>query len=381
MNSIELTKSLISCPSITPENEGVLDILQEELSNNGFNCKRYKFTEEGTADVDNLFAKYGNDEPHFCFGGHTDVVPVGEQNAWLSNPFEPTEKDGKLYGRGASDMKSAISAFVCAVVDFTKNNKFKGSVSLLITNDEEGPAINGTKKVLEEIYKNGEKINSCVVGEPTCPSKLGEMIKIGRRGSLMAKFDVFGKQGHVAYPQWTLNPINPLTKIINDIISLKLDEGSDDFPPSNIEIVKISSSDGATNVVPHSASSQLNIRYNVSHTAVSLKKKLDDIVKEHTEGTNYQINAEYYETAEPFLTKKGKFTEIIKKSVNEITGLDAEFSTTGGTSDARFFKDYCEVAEFGLIGETAHQVNENVSIEDIDKLENIYKNILINYFK
>jgi len=381
MNSIELTKSLISCPSITPENEGVLDILQEELSNNGFNCKRYKFTEEGTADVDNLFAKYGNDEPHFCFGGHTDVVPVGEQNAWLSNPFEPTEKDGKLYGRGASDMKSAISAFVCAVVDFTKNNKFKGSVSLLITNDEEGPAINGTKKVLEEIYKNGEKINSCLVGEPTCPSKLGEMIKIGRRGSLMAKFDVFGKQGHVAYPQWTLNPINPLTKIINDIISLKLDEGSDDFPPSNIEIVKISSSDGATNVVPHSASSQLNIRYNVSHTAVSLKKKLDDIVKEHTEGTNYQINAEYYETAEPFLTKKGKFTEIIKKSVNEITGLDAEFSTTGGTSDARFFKDYCEVAEFGLIGETAHQVNENVSIEDINKLENIYKNILINYFK
>ncbi len=381
MNSIELTKSLISCPSITPENEGVLDILQEELSNNGFNCKRYKFTEEGTADVDNLFAKYGNDEPHFCFGGHTDVVPVGEQNAWQSNPFEPTEKDGKLYGRGASDMKSAISAFVCAVVDFTKNNKFKGSVSLLITNDEEGPAINGTKKVLEEIYKNGEKINSCVVGEPTCPSKLGEMIKIGRRGSLMAKFDVFGKQGHVAYPQWTLNPINPLTKIINDIISLKLDEGSDDFPPSNIEIVKISSSDGATNVVPHSASSQLNIRYNVSHTAVSLKKKLDDIVKEHTEGTNYQINAEYYETAEPFLTKKGKFTDIIKKSVNEITGLDAEFSTTGGTSDARFFKDYCEVAEFGLIGETAHQVNENVSIEDINKLENIYKNILINYFR
>ena len=381
MNAIELTKSLISCPSITPENAGVLDILQEELSNNGFDCKRYKFTEEGTADVDNLFAKYGNDEPHFCFGGHTDVVPVGEQNAWLSNPFEPTEKDGKLYGRGASDMKSAISAFVCAVVDFTKNNKFKGSVSLLITNDEEGPAINGTKKVLEEIYKNGEKINSCLVGEPTCPNKLGEMIKIGRRGSLMAKFDVFGKQGHVAYPQWTLNPINPLAKIINDIISLKLDEGSDDFPPSNIEIVKISSSDGATNVVPHSASSQLNIRYNVSHTAVSLKKKLDDIVKEHTEGSNYQINAEYYETAEPFLTKKGKFTEIIKKSVNEITGLDAEFSTTGGTSDARFFKDYCEVAEFGLIGETAHQVNENVSIEDIDKLENIYKNILINYFK
>ena len=177
------------------------------------------------------------------------------------------------------------------------------------------------------------------------------MIKIGRRGSLMAKFSVLGKQGHVAYPQWTLNPINPLTKIINDIISLKLDGGSDDFPPSNIEIVKISSSEGATNVVPHSASSLLNIRYNVSHTAVSLKKELDDIVKEHTEGTNYQINTEYYETAEPFLTKKGKFTDIVKKSVNEITGLDAEFSTTGGTSDARFFKDYCEVAEFGLIGE------------------------------
>jgi succinyl-diaminopimelate desuccinylase len=381
MNAIELTKSLISCPSITPENAGVLDILQEELSKNGFDCKRYKFAEEGTADVDNLFAKYGSEEPHFCFGGHTDVVPVGEQNAWLSNPFKPTEKDGKLYGRGASDMKSAIAAFVCAVIDFTKNNKFKGSISLLITNDEEGPAINGTKKVLEEIYKNGEKINSCLVGEPTCPGKLGEMIKIGRRGSLMANFNVFGKQGHVAYPQWTLNPINPLTRIINDIISLKLDEGSDDFPPSNIEIVKISSSDGATNVVPHSASGQLNIRYNVIHTADSLKKKLNDIVKEHAEGTNYQIDTEYYDSAEPFLTEKGKFTDIIKKSVDEVTGIDAKFSTTGGTSDARFFKDYCEVAEFGLIGETAHQVNENVSIEDINKLENIYKNILINYFK
>ena len=380
MNTIELTKSLISCPSVTPENAGVLDILEEELNNIGFECKRYNFSEKGTPDVDNLFAKFGSEEPHFCFGGHTDVVPIGEEGAWSNNPFEPTEKNGNLYGRGASDMKSAIAAFVCATKEFINNNKFKGSVSLLITNDEEGPAINGTKKVLEEIYKNGEKIDSCLVGEPTCPNKLGEMVKIGRRGSLMAKFNVFGKQGHVAYPEWTLNPIDSLTKIMNDIINLKLDEGSDDFPPSNIEIVKITSSDGATNVVPQNASGQLNIRYNVNHTAESLKNILNDIFKKHTEGTNYQIDIDYYESAEPFLTKKGRFTQIVKDSVDQITGMQAKLSTTGGTSDARFFKDYCEVAEFGLIGETAHQIDENVKIDDIEKLKDIYHTILKNYF-
>ena len=263
MEVIELTKALISCQSVTPKNDGVLDLLEKELSNIGFDCRRYLFSESNTPDVDNLFAKIGSGAPHICFGGHTDVVPVGDIDAWSFDPFNATEKDGKVYGRGASDMKSAIAAFVCAVKEYIENNELKGTVSLLITNDEEGPAINGTKKVLEEIYKNGEKIDSCLVGEPTCPRELGEMIKIGRRGSLTTTIKISGKQGHVAYPEWTLNPINPLTSILDALCNLELDQGTEDFPPSNMEIVNISSSQGATNVVPQTATGVFNIRYNI----------------------------------------------------------------------------------------------------------------------
>ena len=380
MEVIELTKALISCQSVTPKNDGVLDLLEKELSSIGFDCRRYLFSDSNTPDVDNLYAKIGNGAPHICFGGHTDVVPVGDIKAWSCDPFNATEKDGKVYGRGASDMKSAIAAFVCAVKEYVKSNELKGTVSLLITNDEEGPAINGTKKVLEEIYKNGEKIDSCIVGEPTCPNKLGEMVKIGRRGSFTAKISITGKQGHVAYPQWTLNPIDSLTKILNSIISLELDEGTEDFPPSNIEIVKIKSSDGASNVVPQSAESALNIRYNVKHTKESLMKIIDTIISEQVKNTDYVSNVDYNNSAEPFLTNKGNFTEIIKSSSDQITGLSAELTTTGGTSDARFFKDYCEVAEFGLIGETAHQIDEHVKSQDISNLKDIYSLILTKYF-
>ena len=380
MEVIELTKALISCQSVTPKNDGVLDLLEKELSNIGFDCRRYLFSDSNTPDVDNLFAKIGSGAPHICFGGHTDVVPVGDISAWSCDPFNATEKDGKVYGRGASDMKSAIAAFVCAVKEYVKNNELKGTISLLITNDEEGPAINGTKKVLEEIYKNGEKIDSCIVGEPTCPNKLGEMVKIGRRGSFTAKISITGKQGHVAYPQWTLNPIDSLTKILNSIISLELDEGTEDFPPSNIEIVKIKSSDGASNVVPQSAEGTLNIRYNVKHSKESLMKIIDTIINEQVKNTDYVSNVDYNNSAEPFLTNKGNFTEIIKSSSDQITGLSAELTTTGGTSDARFFKDYCEVAEFGLIGETAHQIDEHVKSQDINNLKDIYSLILTKYF-
>mgnify|MGYP003326244711 FL=1 len=380
MEVIELTKALISCQSVTPKNDGVLDLLEKELSNIGFDCRRYLFSDSNTPDVDNLFAKIGSGAPHICFGGHTDVVPVGDIDAWSFDPFNATEKDGKVYGRGASDMKSAIAAFVCAVKEYIENNELKGTVSLLITNDEEGPAINGTKKVLEEIYKNGEKIDSCIVGEPTCPNKLGEMVKIGRRGSFTAKISITGKQGHVAYPQWTLNPIDSLTQILNSIISLELDEGTEDFPPSNIEIVKIKSSDGASNVVPQSAEGALNIRYNVKHTKESLMKIIDTIISEQVKNTDYVSNVDYNNSAEPFLTNKGNFTEIIKSSSDQITGLSAELTTTGGTSDARFFKDYCEVAEFGLIGETAHQIDEHVKSQDISNLKDIYSLILTKYF-
>ncbi len=381
MNVVELTKSLISCPSVTPNNEGVLDLLQKELTDMGFTCNRYLFSDTDTPDVDNLFAKIGGGAPHLCFGGHTDVVPVGDENAWSSNPFEATEKNGKLYGRGASDMKSAIAAFVSAVREYLENNQVKGTISLLITNDEEGPAINGTRKVLEEIYKNGEKIDSCLVGEPTCPNNLGEMIKIGRRGSMTTTVKVSGKQGHVAYPEWTLNPINPLTSILNTLCNLELDKGTEDFPPSNMEIVKIASSEGATNIVPQTSTGTFNIRYNVNHTKESLQSMINEVVSKNIDKSEYKVDVTFNNSAEPFLTEKGKFTEIVKSSVDEITGMNSSLTTTGGTSDARFFKDYCEVAEFGLIGETAHQINENVKTEDINKLKDIYSLIISKYFQ
>ena len=381
MEVVELTKSLISCPSVTPNNEGVLDLLQKELTDMGFTCNRYLFSDTDTPDVDNLFAKIGSGAPHLCFGGHTDVVPVGDENAWNSNPFEATEKNGKLYGRGASDMKSAIAAFVSAVREYLENNEMKGTISLLITNDEEGPAINGTRKVLEEIYKNGEKIDSCLVGEPTCPSNLGEMIKIGRRGSITTTIEVSGKQGHVAYPEWTLNPINPLTSILNTLCNLELDKGTEDFPPSNMEIVKIESSEGATNIVPQTSTGIFNIRYNINHTKESLQSMINEVVSKNINNSDYKVDVTFNNSAEPFLTEKGKFTEIVKSSVDEITGMNSSLTTTGGTSDARFFKDYCEVAEFGLIGETAHQIDENVKTEDITKLKEIYSLIITKYFQ
>ena len=381
MEVVELTKSLISCPSVTPNNEGVLDLLQKELTDMGFTCNRYLFSDTDTPDVDNLFAKIGSGAPHLCFGGHTDVVPVGDENAWNSNPFEATEKNGKLYGRGASDMKSAIAAFVSAVREYLENNEMKGTISLLITNDEEGPAINGTRKVLEEIYKNGEKIDSCLVGEPTCPSNLGEMIKIGRRGSITTTIKVSGKQGDVAYPEWTLNPINPLTSILNTLCNLELDKGTEDFPPSNMEIVKIESSEGATNIVPQTSTGIFNIRYNINHTKESLQSMINEVVSKNINNSDYKVDITFNNSAEPFLTEKGKFTEIVKSSVDEITGMNSSLTTTGGTSDARFFKDYCEVAEFGLIGETAHQIDENVKTEDITKLKEIYSLIITKYFQ
>ena len=380
MNVVELTKSLISCPSVTPNNEGVLDLLQKELTDMGFICNRYLFSDTDTPDVDNLFAKIGSGAPHLCFGGHTDVVPVGDESAWSLDPFAATEKNGKLYGRGASDMKSAIAAFVSAVREYLENNEIKGTISLLITNDEEGPAINGTKKVLEQIYKNGEKIDSCLVGEPTCPRELGEMIKIGRRGSLTTTVKISGKQGHVAYPEWTLNPINPLTSILDALCNLELDQGTEDFPPSNMEIVNISSSQGATNVVPQTATGVFNIRYNINHTKDSLQSMIREIISKSNEDGKYKIDISFNNSAEPFLTQKGKFTNIVKSSVDEITGMNSALTTTGGTSDARFFKDYCEVAEFGLIGETAHQIDEHVKLDDIENLKDVYLLILKKYF-
>ena len=380
IDPVELTQSLISCPSVTPTDAGVLQVLQDQLEKIGFRCTRMPFTETGTESVDNLFASYGEGSPHLCFGGHTDVVPVGNSASWTNDPFDAVIKDGNLYGRGTADMKSAIAAFTAAANNFINAGDFKGTLSLLITNDEEGPAINGTQKVLEALTKNGEKIDSCIVGEPTCPTQLGDMIKIGRRGSLTTNISITGIQGHVAYPQWTLNPIDALTKVLGKIVDLKLDEGTDDFPPSNIEIVKIDADNTADNVVPQSATAQINIRYNILQTEDGLIKLLTEMTEQELVGTEYTSDIEFRNSAQPFLTKESNFTKQIKEAVDDITGLNSEFSTTGGTSDARFFKDYCEVAEFGLVGSSAHQVDEHVAVKDIENLSKIYEEIIKKYF-
>ena len=380
IDPVKLTQSLISCPSVTPTDAGVLQTLQDQLEKIGFRCTRMPFTETGTEPVDNLFASYGEGSPHLCFGGHTDVVPVGNSASWTNDPFDAVIKDGNLYGRGTADMKSAIAAFTAAANNFINAGDFKGTLSLLITNDEEGPAINGTQKVLEALTKNGEKIDSCIVGEPTCPTQLGDMIKIGRRGSLTTNISITGIQGHVAYPQWTLNPIDALTKVLGKIVDLKLDEGTDDFPPSNIEIVKIDADNTADNVVPQSATAQINIRYNILQTEDGLIKLLKEMTEQELVGTEYTSDIEFRNSAQPFLTKESNFTKQIKEAVDEITGMNSEFSTTGGTSDARFFKDYCEVAEFGLVGSSAHQVDEHVAVKDIENLSKIYEEIIKKYF-
>ena len=380
IDPVKLTQSLISCPSVTPTDAGVLQTLQDQLEKIGFRCTRMPFTEAGTEPVDNLFASYGEGSPHLCFGGHTDVVPVGNSASWTNDPFDAVIKDGNLYGRGTADMKSAIAAFTAAANNFINANEFKGTLSLLITNDEEGPAINGTQKVLEAITKDGEKIDACIVGEPTCPTQLGDMIKIGRRGSLTTNVTIAGIQGHVAYPQWTLNPIDALTKVLSKIVDLKLDEGTEDFPPTNIEIVKIDADNTADNVVPQSATAQINIRYNILQTEDGLMKLLQEMTDQELTGTKYTSNIEFRNSAQPFLTKESDFTKKIKEAVDAVTGLDSEFSTTGGTSDARFFKDYCEVAEFGLVGSTAHQVDEHVAVKDIENLAKIYEEIIKKYF-
>ena len=380
IDPVKLTQSLISCPSVTPTDAGVLQTLQDQLEEIGFRCTRMPFEETGTEAVDNLFASYGEGAPHLCFGGHTDVVPVGNSASWTNDPFDAVIKDGNLYGRGTADMKSAIAAFTAAASNFIKTGDFKGTISLLITNDEEGPAINGTQKVLEAITKNGEKIDSCIVGEPTCPAQLGEMIKIGRRGSLTTNISIIGIQGHVAYPQWTLNPIDALTKVLSKIVDLKLDEGTEDFPPTNIEIVKIDADNTADNVVPHSATAQINIRYNILQTEDGLMKLLQEITDQELLNTEYKSTIEFRNSAQPFLTKESDFTKKIKEAVDLVTGLNSEFSTTGCTSDAIFFKDYCEVAEFGLVGSTAHQVDEHVAVKDIENLAKIYEEIIKKYF-
>ena len=377
INELKLAKELIRKPSVTPKDAGAISVLAKNLRSLGFKCQIINFK-----NIKNLYAKLGKSSPNFCYAGHTDVVPPGNISDWSVNPFKPTVKNNKLIGRGANDMKSSIACFVAAVSKFKiKNKKFKGSISLLITGDEEGLAINGTKKVVEYLKKKREKINFCIVGEPTNPNKLGEMIKIGRRGSITGKLTIIGSQGHVAYPKRANNPSDVMVGILKKIKEIKLDNGTKNFQASNLEITKINIDNHADNVIPGLAHATFNIRFNNKHSSNSLKRKLNIIFKSISKKAKCKFNIKYQVSGESFLTKPNKTTYMIQDTIKNITKIKPKLSTTGGTSDARFIRKIAPCLEFGLVGKSMHKIDESVPLSDLKKLSNIYLNILNNYFK
>lgn len=377
INELKLAKELIRRPSVTPKDAGSIKLIAKNLRSLGFKCQMMNFK-----NIKNLYAKLGKSSPNFCYAGHTDVVPVGDLKSWSVNPFSGTVKNNKLIGRGASDMKGSIACFIAALSQFKKvKPKFKGSISLLITGDEEAIAINGTKKVVEKLKKRKEKINFCLVGEPTNLTKLGQMMKIGRRGSVTGYLTVHGTQGHVAYPHQANNPAPVITKILNQISNIKLDRGTKNFQPSNLEVVKINIENTADNVIPAEATATFNIRFNNKHSSASLKRKLNKIFSNICRKNRCFFKISYLVSGEAFLTTPNKTTYMIQKIIKKITKVKPKLSTAGGTSDARFIRKISPCVEFGLVGKTAHKVNEMVSVSDMKKLKKIYLNILENYFK
>ena len=381
-NELQLAKELIKFPSITPIDAGVMKFLEKKLKKIGFKTKILEFKEKGFKPVKNLYAKLGTKQPNLCYAGHLDVVPPGNMKDWTINPFQPSIKKGHLIGRGANDMKSSIAAFVSAVNTFLLiNKKFNGSISLLITGDEEGDAVNGTRKVVEHLKKKKEKINFCLVGEPTNPNKLGEMIKIGRRGSLTGKLTIYGLQGHVAYPHRANNPSTTIVKILKELKDIRFDKGTKDFQPTNLEITKININNTADNVIPSLAEATFNIRFNNKHSSNSIKRRLNKIFVKINKKNKTKFKINYRVSGEAFLTKPNKTTYMIQNIIKKITKIKPKLSTTGGTSDLRFIKDISPGLEFGLVGKTMHKVDEAVSLKDLRNLTKIYLNILQSYFK
>ena len=382
INELQLAKELIKFPTITPEDAGIMKFLEKKLKKLGFKTKILEFKEKDSKPVKNIYARLGSKGPNFCYAGHLDVVPAGNLKDWTVNPFKPSIKKGHLIGRGANDMKSSIAAFVSAVSIFIKNkNKFNGSISLLITGDEEGIAINGTKKVVEYLKKKKEKIDFCLVGEPTNPNKLGEMIKIGRRGSLTGRLSIIGTQGHVAYPHKANNPSTALVQILKKLKEIKFDIGTKDFQPTNLEITKINIDNSADNVIPGEANATFNIRFNNKHSSNSIKKKINKIIKKICRKNKSKHKIKYHVSGEAFLSKPNNTAYMIQNIIKKITKIKPKFSTTGGTSDARFIRKISPCLEFGLVGKTMHKVDEAVSLSDLKKLSIIYRNILDRYFK
>lgn len=378
-NCVELTQKLIACPSVTPKDLGAQDLLKAVLEPIGFMCHDVPFGGQGDKSrIENLFARYGHGGKHLCYAGHTDVVPPGEESAWEHGPFSPhIDEQGVLFGRGASDMKGSVAAFTCAAADFVGDYPdFGGSISLLITGDEEAEAINGTVKVLEWMRENGHVPDVALVGEPTNPDHIGQEIKIGRRGSLNGYLSVSGKQGHVAYQHKADNPLPRLAKMVDALASFTFDEGNEFFLPTNLEITSIDVGNTATNVIPSVGRAVFNIRFNDNWSSQSLKVKIKEIL----DALVFAYDLEFEGNAESFITKPNEWTALVQEAVADLSGHKPEYTTTGGTSDARFIVKYCPVVECGAINATIHQINENTKIADLEMMRDIYFEVLKRYF-
>mgnify|MGYP005818033939 CR=1 FL=1 len=370
---VPLLADLIRRPSVTPTDAGALDILQDALGRLGFVCHRLPFSEPGTPDVDNLYARFGTQGPNLCFAGHTDVVPVGDPAAWTYDPFGAVIEDDCLYGRGTVDMKGAIAAFTAAMARvLAEGGPFKGSVSFLITGDEEGPAINGTIKVLRWLAERGERLDACIVGEPTNPARMGEMIKIGRRGSYNGRLKAFGVQGHVAYPDQADNPVHRMIRLLDALVSPPLDQGTEHFQPSGLQVTTVDVGNPTTNLIPATVNAGFNVRFNDRWSG----KSLDEALRSRLDacGSRYELTASV--SGESFLTAPGPLSDALVSAIERVCGAPPELSTSGGTSDARFIKDHCPVIECGLVNEMAHKVDEHVRLEDLDRLTQVYALVL-----
>ncbi|MEP1206893.1 MAG: succinyl-diaminopimelate desuccinylase [Rhizobiaceae bacterium] len=390
----ELLRDLIRCPSVTPHEGGALDVMQDRLEALGFVVRRKVFSAPNTPDVENLYARLGDQSPNLCFAGHTDVVPVGDENDWSSKPFQGDVVDGFMIGRGAVDMKGGIACFVAAVERLVAQNiSLPGSISLLITGDEEGPAVNGTKAILDWLIEQGEQIDACVVGEPTNPNTIGDAIKIGRRGSISGTVHITGIQGHAAYPHLADNPARGVVALTRALMAEPYDQGTMDFQPTNLEVTSIDIDNPAFNVIPNKASARFNIRFNDTWTADSIKQEIerrldvaasDKEMRRDVDGTprpavDYSIT--YTERpSHVFLTSDDKLIEALSSAVSQVVGTRPDLSTGGGTSDARFIKDVCPVVEFGLVGQTMHQVDERVELSDLETLTDIYQKFVERFF-
>ncbi len=385
-DALSIARDLIRCPSVTPADAGALGVLENVLNAAGFTCHRVTFSDPGIADVDNLYARIGNEGPHITFAGHTDVVPPGDESAWSVGAFSGEVKDGFLHGRGAVDMKGGIACSVAAVLEHLAANDGKpradgtGSISFLITGDEEDVSINGTIKLLQWAAERGEKFDHCVLGEPSNVETLGDTIKVGRRGSQSGTLYVDGVQGHVAYPHRAANPVPDISRLIVAISDEPLDHGSAQFQASNLEFTSVDVGNKANNVIPGEARAKFNIRYNDNHTQASLRELVETRL---AKACGNRIKARIVwepSNSNVFVTKPGPFTDLAVSAIEEVTGRKPELSTSGGTSDARFISSYCPVIEFGLVGQTMHQVNERVPVVDLEKLTKVYRGILTRYF-